>query len=137
MGYYYFFKESVFHFTWAALLFPVLIICMALLGLGVGMIITSLTAKYRDLAFLVTFGVQLLMYATTVIYPLSTTPERYRWLIELNPMTPLIETFRFGFLGRGSFTWESLCYSIIVSILLLLIGIIAFNKVEKDFVDTV
>lgn len=137
MAYYFFFKESVFQFTWAAFLFPVIIICMAVLGLGVGMIITSLTAKYRDLAFLVTFGVQLLMYATTVIYPLSTTPARYRSIIELNPMTPLIETFRFGFLGKGSFTWESFCYSILVSLFFLFVGIIVFNKVEKDFVDTV
>jgi lipopolysaccharide transport system permease protein len=122
------------------MLFPVLIILMATLGLGLGMIISAMTTKYRDLAFLVTFGVQLLMYATTVIYPLSTALERYpkyAWIIELNPMTAIIETFRFGFLGNGSFSWESLGYTTLVILILLLTGIIVFNKVEKNFVDTV
>ncbi|HNP53081.1 MAG TPA: ABC transporter permease, partial [Ferruginibacter sp.] len=134
---YYYLRGASFEPTWAALLFPMLVLLMAVLGLGAGMIITSMTAKYRDLAFLVTFGVQLLMYATTVIYPLSSTPERYRWLIELNPMTPLIETFRYGFLGQGSFSWMSLGYSLLASMAILLLGILTFNKVEKDFVDTV
>jgi lipopolysaccharide transport system permease protein len=96
-----------------------------------------MTTKYRDLAFLITFGIQLLMYATTVIFPLSAAPIKYKWLIQLNPMTALIETFRYGFLGRGSFTWTSLGYATGVTIALLIFGIIIFNKVEKNFVDTV
>ncbi len=102
---------TAFHPTWAIALFPVVVVLMASLGLGAGMIISAMTTKYRDLAFLITFGIQLLMYATTVIYPLSAAPEKYKWLLGLNPMTALIETFRYGFLGKGSFTWLSLGYS--------------------------
>lgn len=134
---YYAFKGTNFHPTWAVCLFPLIIVLMAALGLGAGMIISAMTTKYRDLAFLLTFGIQLLMYATTVIYPLSSISDKYRWLIVANPMTPLIEAFRYGFLGKGSFTWISLGYSSIVTIALLLVGVIIFNKVEKDFVDTV
>jgi len=119
------------------LLFPLVVLLMAAQGLGLGMIISAMTTKYRDLAFLVTFGVQLLMYATTVIYPLSAAPQQYRWIIELNPMTAVIETFRFGFLGEGSFTWVSFGYSAGVTLVLLVSGIVIFNKVEKNFVDTV
>ncbi len=135
--YYVVFKENGIHLSWAVSLFPLLIILMAALGLGAGMIISAMTTKYRDLAFLVTFGVQLLMYATTVIYPLSAAPQKYKWLIELNPMTGIIETFRYGFLGKGSFNWTSLGYSCGVTMVLLFAGIIVFNKVEKNFVDTV
>ncbi len=119
------------------LLFPLLILLMAALGLGAGMIISAMTTKYRDLALLVTFGVQLLMYATTVIYPLSTASANYKWLIEANPMTAIIETFRYGFLGKGSFNWASLGYATGVTAVILFAGIIIFNKVEKNFVDTV
>ena len=134
---YYAFQGAQFHFTWAISLFPLVVILMAALGLGSGMIISAMTTKYRDLAFLLTFGVQLLMYATTVIYPLSSAPAQYRNLIAANPMTPLIETFRYGFLGKGSFSWASFGYSSLVTIVFLLVGIVIFNKVEKDFVDTV
>ncbi len=130
-------KGTAFHPTWALALFPLVVLLMAALGLGAGMMISSLTTKYRDLAFLITFGIQLLMYATTVIFPLSAAPQKYKWLIELNPMTSLIETFRYGFLGKGSFSWSSIGYSAVVTIVLLISGIIIFNKVEKDFVDTV
>lgn len=122
------------------LLFPVLLILMAALGLGLGMIISAMTTKYRDLAFLVTFGVQLLMYATTVIYPLSTAIEKYpeySWIIEYNPMTTVIETFRYGFLGEGTFSWEALGYTSLATFVILMAGIVIFNKVEKNFVDTV
>ena len=125
------------HLLSAIALFPVIVILMAALGLGSGMIISALTTRYRDLAFLVTFGVQLLMYATTVIYPLSAAPARFRWLIELNPMTSIIETFRYGFLGKGSFSWISLGQTTIITGIILVVGIIVFNKVEKTFVDTV
>ena len=101
------------------------------------MIISAMTTKYRDLAFLLTFGIQLLMYATTVIYPLASVSDKYRWLIVANPMTSLIETFRYGFLGKGSLSWSLLGYSSLVTGVLLLAGVIIFNKVEKDFVDTV
>ncbi len=137
---YYLLTGHQFGPNWYILLFPVVVLLMACLGLGLGMIISALTTKYRDLAFLVTFGVQLLMYATTVIYPLSTALEKYpkyAWIIEYNPMTPLIETFRFGFLGSGTFSWQSLGYCSIATFLILLFGIIIFNKVEKTFVDTV
>jgi len=129
-----------FNISWAICLFPIVVVLMALLGLGAGMIISALTTKYRDLAFLVTFGVQLLMYATTVIYPLSEAINKYpeyAWLIEYNPMTPILETFRFGFLGKGSFSWGSLGYACGITTILLVFGIVIFNKVERNFVDTV
>jgi len=137
---YYYFSGATFQVTWAIGLFPVIVLLMALLGLGTGMIISAMTTKYRDLAFLVGFGVQLLMYATTVIYPLSTALDKYpeyAWIIEYNPMTPIIETFRYGFLGEGSFSWGSLGYACGVTFALLLFGIVIFNKVERNFVDTV
>ncbi len=140
MGYFFFVKDAHFQPSWAILLFPLVVVLMALLGLGMGMIISAMTTKYRDLSFLISFGVQLLMYATTVIYPLSTAIEKYpkySWLIEFNPMTSLIETFRYGFLGKGAFSWEYLGYTSLVTLIILLIGIIVFNKVEKNFVDTV
>ena len=123
--------------TWAVVLFPLLVLLMALLGLGLGLIITAMTTKYRDLSFLVTFGVQLMMYVTTVIYPLSAAPERYRFLIELNPMTGIIEAFRYALLGTGHLTVWSIGYSTIITLIILLIGVVIFNKTEKDFVDTV
>ncbi len=126
-----------FHVTWAIVLFPVLVLLMALLGLGLGLIITAMTTKYRDLSFLVTFGVQLLMYGTTVIYPLSAAPEKYRKFIELNPMTGIIEAFRFAFLGEGYFTAWSLGYSAIFTLIITILGIIIFNKTERSFVDTI
>ena len=135
--FYYYWQGEVFTITWALLMFPVLVVMMALLGLGLGLIITAMTTKYRDLAFLVTFGVQLLMYTTTVIYPLSAAPEKYKYIIELNPMTGIIEAFRYGFLGKGEFSAWSIGYSAIVSLIVLSFGIIIFNKTEKSFVDTI
>lgn len=120
-----------------ALLFPILVIILAGLGLGFGLIITSYTTKYRDLVFLLQFGVQLAMYATPVIYPLSTVPEKYHWLSVLNPMTSVIETFKYGFLGKGTFEWHYLGYSFGFMMVLLLLGIAIFNKTEKNFMDTV
>jgi lipopolysaccharide transport system permease protein len=119
------------------LLFPILVLLMAALGLGMGMIISALTTKYRDLAFLVVFGIQLLMYATTVIYPLSSISDQYKPYIEANPMTPILEAFKYGFLGKGTFSFNSLGYSAGFILCTLLVGILIFNKVEKDFVDTV
>ncbi len=126
-----------FQVTYGILFFPLLVLLMALLGLGMGLIITAMTTKYRDLAFLVSFGVQLLMYATTVIYPLSAAPENYKKIIELNPMTGIIEAFRFGFLGRGEFSVWSISYSVVITLVVLFLGVIIFNKTEKNFVDTI
>jgi lipopolysaccharide transport system permease protein len=139
IGYYLLQNEmgKLFHPNIYILLFPVLVLLMALLGLGLGLIITALTTKYRDLAFLITFGVQLMMYATTVIYPLSAAPVKYKWLIELNPMTGIIEAFRYGFLGQGELTLKTFGYSVIFTLVSLILGVIIFNKTEKTFVDTV
>lgn len=130
-------QGASFQITYAIFLFPVLVLLMALLGLGLGLIITAMTTKYRDLSFLVTFGVQLLMYGTTVIYPLSAAPEKYRFLIELNPMTGIIEAFRFAFLGQGHFTIASISYSGLFAISSAIIGTIVFNRTERSFVDTI
>jgi lipopolysaccharide transport system permease protein len=120
-------------------LFPFLVILMALLGLGIGMIISSLTTKYRDLTFLVTFGVQLLMYTCPVIYTFAALPEKYKILILMNPMTSIVETFRYSLLGptSGSFDWMHLAYSSGFAITVILIGIIIFNQIQKSFMDTV
>lgn len=137
---YYLINGKDFAPNWYSLLFPVVVMLMACLGLGLGMVISAMTTKYRDLSFLVTFGVQLLMYATTVIYPLSMALEKYpkyAWVIEYNPMTAIIETFRFGFLGTGSFSWASLGYCTGVTFIILVVGVLIFNNVEKKFVDTV
>lgn len=122
------------------LLFPVIMLLMAILGLGTGLIITAMTTKYRDLAFVVTFGMQLLMYATPVIYPLSYAAKKsqlIQTIITLNPLTGLIETFRYGFLGDGHFYAGAFFYSVGASVVMLLLGLVVFNKVEKNFVDTV
>ena len=133
-------KGQGIHPTIYILLLPVLVALIAALGLGLGMMISAVTTKYRDLAFVVTFGVPLLMYATTVIYPLSTVITKYpkyAWLIKYNPVTPIIESFRYGFFGTGVFSWGLLGYATAVTGLILLLGIIIFNKVEKTYVDTV
>ena len=137
MAYYYFCTPFSFQLTAALWMFPILVVLMALLGLGMGLVITALTSKYRDLAFLITFGVQLLMYGTTVIYPLSAAPARYKFLIELNPMTPIIECFRYGFLGKGSFSTWSIAYAALSTLVLLAFGLFLFNRTEKNFVDTI
>ncbi len=134
---YYAWQGAAFAPTWALLLFPVWVLMMALLGLGLGLIITAMTTKYRDLAFLITFGAQLMMYFTTVIYPLSAAPEKYKKFLELNPMTGIIEAFRYSFLGKGEFSAWSVGYSALVTVIMLLIGIVIFNRTEKSFVDTV
>lgn len=116
---------------------PLLLAIMGLLGLGCGIVISSLTTKYRDFQFLVTFGVQLLMYATPVIYSTQTVPEKYRFLVMANPMTPIIECFRSIYLGSGTWSLVSLSYSIGFTLVLLIVGILVFRRVEKSFMDTV
>ncbi len=130
-------QGAEFNVTPALAFFPVLVIIMALLGLGLGLIITAITTKYKDLTFLVAFGVQLAMYATTVIYPLSAAREEYRSYILLNPMTGIIEGFRYAFLGRGEFTLWSIGYPALMAVIFMIAGVIIFNKTEKNFVDTI
>ena len=131
------FQGAELHVTPVIALFPVLLLIMAGLGLGIGTFVSSLTTKYRDLTFLITFGVQLAMYASPVIYPVSSIPEKYRWLILSNPMSAVIETFRYGFFGQGTFDWMHLGYSMAVTLLVVLGGAIVFNKVQRSFMDTV
>jgi lipopolysaccharide transport system permease protein len=119
------------------LLTPVLILIMAGLGLGLGILISSVTTKYRDLRHLVTFGVQLLMYATPVIYPASSVPRRFQWIIQANPMTAIVEAFRCGFLGAGTVNLPSLAYSFGFMLVAVFVGIVIFNRVEATFMDTV
>lgn len=136
--------DSGAHFNWYALLFPLLILMMAGLALGFGILFSSLTTKYRDLQVLFSFVVQLWMYATPIVYPLSKTKSMY-WaglpvhkLMCLNPVTPVIETFKYGFLGTGEFVgWRWMIYSFSFMIVLLTLGMVVFNKVQKSFMDTV
>jgi lipopolysaccharide transport system permease protein len=117
---------------------PTIILIMAGLGLGLGIIISSMTTKYKDLTVLIGFAVQSLMYATPVVYPLSTiTSEKLRFWITLNPLTPLVEAFRYAMLGVGSFDYASFGYSIGFMVITLFIGLLIFSKVEKTFMDTV
>lgn len=121
-----------------ALLLPLLIVMLAGLSLGFGIIISSMTTKYRDLTILFTFIVQLWMYATPVIYPLSTiSNEKIRMLMGINPLTSIFEAFKYGMLGVGQFSWGGLGYSFGFMVVLLLVGIVVFNKVQRSFMDTV
>ncbi len=120
-----------------AFMAPLLLLMLAGLGLGLGLFVAALTVKYRDLSFLLSFGIQLMMYATPVIYPLSTVPERFRWLLLLNPLTPIMEAFRYGFLGQGSFTWGQLGTSAVLIVLVLLWALSIFSRAEKTFVDLI
>ena len=133
----YFFQTNSVHPNYLVLLTPVLILMMGLLALGLGMIISAMTTKYKDLIFLLTFGVQLAMFATPVIYPMSSVPEKYQWILQANPMSAIVETFRYAFLGSGTFSWMNLGYSAGVTVVILLFGTIVFNRVEKSFTDTV
>ncbi|MGB5944430.1 MAG: ABC transporter permease [Leeuwenhoekiella sp.] len=119
------------------LFLPLLILMTGGLSLGIGMVISSLTTKYRDLTFLIAFGIQLAMYATPVIYPLDEAPEEYRIFILANPMSSIIETFRHIFLGTGTLDFGALLYSFLFTILVLFFGLMVFNKTEKTFMDTV
>lgn len=135
---YFYLKGANIYLNWVTLLTPYLILLMGGLALGSGMIITSLTTKYRDLSLLIQFGVQLLMYATPVIQPLSNVlNSKLKYIILANPMTPVIETFRVAFLGTGIFSWEYLGYSTLVMFVFLFIGFYLFNLTEKTFTDTV
>lgn len=120
-----------------ALLFPVLVFMLAFHALSWGLIVSSLTSKYRDLRYLVGFGLQLFMYATPIIYPLSAAGDKFRWALELNPLTPIFEAFKFGVLGSGSLSWGGLLYSFVFMVVMLFFSVIIFNRVERNFMDTV
>jgi lipopolysaccharide transport system permease protein len=136
LGFYRFSNANI-HFTSAAFFSPLLLLMLAGYGLGGGIIVSALTTRYRDLANLVNFGVQLLMYATPVIYPTSWVPERFRLLTILNPLTPIIEGFRLGFLGAGTMDFVQLAASLGFMIALLAIGLMLFTHIERTFMDTV
>lgn len=137
MGYQIIFKGAEVNINLHILILPFLIILMAVMGLGLGIIFSALTTKYRDLSFLLTFGIQLLMYATPIIYPLSYTSGKLHTIISMNPLTPILESFRYAFFSVGSFDWSGLAFTSIFSFSVLFFGIIIFNQVEKSFMDTV
>jgi lipopolysaccharide transport system permease protein len=135
---YYTYNGYTFLISYSILLFPVFILFMGMQGLGLGMIITAMTTKYRDLSYLITFGVQLMMYSTTIIYPLSSIKDKTFYnIVSLNPITFIIEGIKNGLLGTGYLNYFSFFYSFFISTLILLLGFIIFNKVEKNFVDTI
>ncbi|MDI1318523.1 MAG: ABC transporter permease [Flavobacterium sp.] len=119
------------------LLTPYIILLMALIAMGVGLILSSMTTKYKDLNQLITFGVQLFMYATPVIYPSSSVPEKYAWIINLNPLVGLFDYMRYAYLGVGNFSWDLLIYPSLFAVGIVAIGVLVFNKVQKNFMDTV
>jgi lipopolysaccharide transport system permease protein len=135
---YFFFSGSDIHLTWAVLLVPVFVVMLAGLGLGFGILVSSMTTKYRDLTILFTFIVQLWMYATPIVYPISmVTDATLRSIIMANPMTAVIEAFKYATLGQGYFSWFALGYSFTFMCVLLVLGIVVFNKVQRSFMDTV
>lgn len=138
---YYLFLSDSIQPNSAIVLLPVLVVIMGGLGLGFGMIISAMTTKYRDLVFLLTFAVQLLMYATPIIYPISSPGinPNVRTVLMFNPMSPVIETFRYAFMGAGggTFSWASLAYAGVFTLVVVLAGTVIFNRVEKSFMDTV
>ena len=137
---YFFWKGAPLHFDWTLLLFPLTVLLMGVLGLGIGMIISSLVTKYRDFNYLIGFGVQLLMYISAVIYPMALISEKipeYAWLVRYNPLAYVIETTRHMLLGIGEVPVFGMIYTIVVTVVLFIIGILLFNRTEKSFIDTV
>ena len=135
--FYYYFTNSDIQPNFTLFLLPVYIIILAIMALGFGLIISSMTTKYRDLTFLIQFGIQLWMYITPVIYPISQIPGKYKWVIMVNPVSSIVESFKYGFTGSGSFSINGIIYSGIFSVFLFLIGITIFNRTERTFMDTV
>ena len=134
---YFFLKGTPLAPNWTLVLLPGLILLMALIGLGFGLIFSSLTTKYKDLNFLIQFGVQLLMYATPVIYPMSEIPEKYHGYMFANPLSHILEAFNYMFFGEGTISYAGLAYSFAFMSILLLLGTIIFNRTERTFMDTV
>jgi len=139
LGFYLYFIRNGADITpsYLVLTLPLLVLYMAVLGVGFGALISSLTAKYRDLTFGMTFFVQIWMYLTPIIYPLSQVPEKYRIIYMLNPMVLVIESFRTAFLGIGSVSIQMIMISVSLTIIILIFGLLMFNKTEKSFIDTV
>lgn len=133
----YYTVNGVIHPNLMIFITPLLVCELALLGMGCGIIISALTTKYRDLVVLVTFGVQLWMYGSAIIFPVSSLPEKWASLLMLNPVVPIVEAFRYAFTGHGTFSTFYLGISGLVTLTILFIGIVIFNKVEKTFMDTV
>jgi len=141
------FLGFLFYFIWQGadvqpnyyfiLAMPLFLLQMAVMGLGYGVLISSVTTKYRDLTFAMTFLVQLWMYATPVVYPLSIVPEKYRIFAVLNPMTSIVESFRMAFLGTSSIEPFHIAISVVVTLLVFIVGVIMFSRIEKTFMDTV
>ncbi len=134
---YYYFTDVPLTVNWSIFLFPFLIFLIAFHVMSWGLVITSLTTKYRDLKQFVSFGISLFMYATPVIYPLSAAPGKYKYLIELNPLTPIFEAFKYSCMGCGSLDWGGLLYSTIFMCVTLFFAVLIFNRVERNFMDTV
>lgn len=134
---YYFLTGENIKFSWLMLLFPLLVLWIGLLAVGFGMIISSITTKYRDIAMILTFFVQLLMYATPVVYPLSEVPENIKLLFIINPVSAPIEFFRKCFFGVGSVSWDTMLLSIVITMICVLLGLLLFNKNERTFVDVI
>ncbi len=132
----FYFKGAPIHLDWRIIVLPVLIIQMAALGLGVGCLISGVTNRFRDLQVLLGFFMQLWMYASCVVYPLKVVPETYRWMYDWNPIVFVIESFRFAFMGEGTVTFHQVAVSAVLSIAILFLGLIVFNKVEQTSVDT-
>jgi lipopolysaccharide transport system permease protein len=134
---YYYFSGAEVSMQPEVLLLPVLILIIALLGLGSGLIVTSLTTKYRDLKFLLDTMIQLLMYVSPIIYPLSLAQGVFRKVLLLNPMTPVLEALKYAFLGTGVFSYTYLAYSALFAIVLVFMGMLVFQRTERNFIDTV
>ena len=137
---YYYTNGAAISLNKYTVLFPLLIVLMGLLGLGLGMLISSMVTKYRDLKYLLNFGVQLLMYISAVMYPLALMREklpRFAWLVEYNPLATIIEAARYFLISDGTFSWNGILYTVVATFVVLFFGIIIFNRAEKNFIDTV
>lgn len=137
---FYYFKGAAISLNFTALFFPFIVVLMGVLGLGLGMVISSLVTKYRDLSYLIGFGVQLLMYLSAVMYPMVLLKEKlpsYSWLVEYNPLAYIIETTRYMLLNVGQISILGLIYTILMTVIVFFVGVLIFNKTEKSFIDTV
>lgn len=134
---YYYIQGIPLQFNWTLALFPLFIFLIAFHAMSWGLIISAMTTKYRDLNQLVSFGLQLFMYATPVIYPLSAAPEQYKHIIAMNPLTPIFEAFKYSCMGCGSLDWSGLLYSTIFMLVTLFFSVVIFSRTERNFMDTV
>lgn len=137
---YYYLQGSFISLNGTVVLLPILILLMGILGLGLGMLISSLVTKYRDFTFLISFGVQLLMYLSAVMYPMSLIKEKipnYGWLVQYNPLAYIIEATRYMLLNVGQISILGICYTFVVTVIVFFVGVLIFNKTEKSFIDTV